>query len=99
MHGGRQTRRPNLIGRLTPLARRVSAHTASSSTAITNSARRALRHLGDAAPNRRPQVSLRSTTTARLSGFRSALTRCLSFDGPDEGVAMDEERKELRPAY
>jgi hypothetical protein len=48
MHGGRQTRRPNLIGRLTPLARRVSTHTASSSTAITHSASRALRHVGDA---------------------------------------------------
>src|ERR1700704_2165909 len=47
-HGGRQMRRPNLIGRLTPLARRVSAHTASSSTAITHSASRALRHVGDA---------------------------------------------------
>jgi len=35
---------------------------------------------------------------ARLSGFRSALTRCFSFDGPDEGVAMDEERKVPRPA-
>jgi hypothetical protein len=40
--------RPNLIGRLTPLARRVSTHTASSSTAITHSASRALRHVGDA---------------------------------------------------
>src|SRR3981081_1709509 len=48
MHGGRQMRRPNLIGRLTPLARRVSAHTASSYTAITHSASRALRHVGDA---------------------------------------------------
>jgi hypothetical protein len=48
MHGGRQTRRPNLIGRLTPLARRVSTHTASSSTAIIHSASRALRHVGDA---------------------------------------------------
>ena len=48
MHGGRQARRPNLIGRLTPLARRVSTHTASSSTAITHSASRALRHVGDA---------------------------------------------------
>jgi hypothetical protein len=48
MHGGRQTLRPNLIGRLTPLARRVSTHTASSSTAITHSASRALRHVGDA---------------------------------------------------
>jgi hypothetical protein len=38
-----QTRRPNLIGRLTPLARRVSTH-----TAITHSASRALRHVGDA---------------------------------------------------
>ena len=34
----------------------------------------------------------------RLSDFPSALTRCFSFDGPDEGVAMDEERKEPRPA-
>jgi len=48
MHGGRQTLRPNLIGRLTPLARRVSTHTASSSTAITHSASRALRHVDDA---------------------------------------------------
>jgi hypothetical protein len=37
MRGGRQTRRLNLIGRLTPLARGVSTHTASSSTAITHS--------------------------------------------------------------
>jgi hypothetical protein len=50
MRGGRQTRRLNLIGRLTPLARRVSTHTASSSTAITHFAvSRGLRHIGDGA--------------------------------------------------
>lgn len=43
--------------------------------------------------NRRQQASLRSATTARLSDFRSALRRCFSFDGPDEG-ASEWRRKE-----
>ena len=37
--------------------------------------------------HRRQQVFLRSATTARLSDFRSALTRCCSFDGPREGAS------------
>jgi hypothetical protein len=63
-------------GGFTPLARRVSTHKASSSTAITHSAVGGFAACRRCASNRRPHVSLRSTATARLSDFRSALTLC-----------------------
>ena len=51
------------------------------------SARNGLGYWHPTSRNRRQQVSLRSATTARLSDFRSALPRCFSFDGPDEGAS------------
>jgi hypothetical protein len=37
--------------------------------------------------NRRQQAFLRCATKARISDFRSTLTRCCSFDGPREGAS------------
>jgi hypothetical protein len=61
-----------LVLEITP---RLSAYKAPSSTAITHSAGLWLGACRSRVPTHRPQVSLRSTTTARLSDFRSALTR------------------------
>ena len=65
------------------------------------SARNVLRYWQPMGRNRRQQVFLRFATTARLSDFRSALTRCCSFDEPCEGsvgMAAGGESKGLRPA-
>jgi hypothetical protein len=51
-------------------------HRARHALAITHSARRGFAACRRCAPNRRPQVSLRSAATALLSDFRSALTLC-----------------------
>ena len=71
IHGGRQPRRPNLIGRLTPLACRRTRRSVHDNNSFWPA--RGFAACRRCAPNRRPQVSLRSITTARLSDFRSAL--------------------------
>jgi hypothetical protein len=68
--------------RLTPPAQRVSTHETFSPRQVTHLASPGLCGMSAIHAKRRPQVSLRSTTTARPSDFRSALTRSLSFDGP-----------------